>query len=80
MLHEMPMVPQVNLAYVDVRDVASAHLLAMTNRAANGHRFIVASQPSLWLREASAILDREFKSQGITIDCFNQLLLLNYRL
>lgn len=63
----MPMVPQVNLAYVDVRDVARAHLLAMTNRATDGHRFIVASQPSLWLREASAILDREFKSQGVTI-------------
>ena len=34
----------MHLGFVDVRDVASAHLLAMTNDAAVGERFIISDQ------------------------------------
>jgi nucleoside-diphosphate-sugar epimerase len=39
----MPACPNLNFAYVDVRDVASLHLLAMTKPEAAGQRFIAAN-------------------------------------
>ncbi|MEV4349038.1 aldehyde reductase [Actinoplanes sp. NPDC049596] len=42
--------------YVDVRDVASLHLLAMTEPAAAGERFIATAGHSLWQRDLAAIL------------------------
>jgi nucleoside-diphosphate-sugar epimerase len=41
---EMPMIPDLILPYVDVRDVADAHVAAMTDPAAGGHRHIVTNQ------------------------------------
>lgn len=42
--------------YVDVRDVASLHLLAMTEPAAAGERFIATAGHSLWQRDVAAVL------------------------
>ncbi|MCO8274033.1 aldehyde reductase [Actinoplanes sp. TRM 88003] len=42
--------------YVDVRDVASLHLLAMTEPAAAGERFIATAGHSLWQRDIAAVL------------------------
>ncbi|SNY46823.1 SDR family oxidoreductase [Paractinoplanes atraurantiacus] len=42
--------------YVDVRDVAGLHLLAMTAPAAAGERFIATAGHSLWQRDIAAIL------------------------
>lgn len=42
--------------YVDVRDVASLQLLALTENAAAGERFIATAGHSLWTREVAAIL------------------------
>ncbi|MFF5292778.1 SDR family oxidoreductase [Paractinoplanes globisporus] len=42
--------------YVDVRDVASLHVLAMTEQAAAGERFIATSGHSLWQRDIAAVL------------------------
>jgi dihydroflavonol-4-reductase len=42
--------------YVDVRDVASLQLLALTEDAAAGQRFIATAGHSLWMREVAAIL------------------------
>jgi dihydroflavonol-4-reductase len=42
--------------YVDVRDVASLQLLALTEGAAAGQRFIATAGHSLWMREVAAIL------------------------
>ncbi|GIE82493.1 dihydroflavonol-4-reductase [Actinoplanes philippinensis] len=42
--------------YVDVRDVAALHLLAMTEPAAAGERFIATAGHSLWMREVAAVL------------------------
>ena len=52
---EVPGCPKMHLGFVDVRDVASLHILAMQQDAANGHRFI-ASQKEYWFKEVAAIL------------------------
>lgn len=46
----------LNSGVVDVRDVASLHLLAMSHPAANGERFIAISGDSLWMAEIAAML------------------------
>jgi dihydroflavonol-4-reductase len=38
--HDIPAIPDISLAMVDVRDVASAHVTAMTTPEARGQRFI----------------------------------------
>ncbi len=40
---KMPMIPDVAMGMVDVRDVARLHVAAMTTPAAAGHRFIAAT-------------------------------------
>ena len=52
---QLPGCPKMHLGFVDVRDVASAHLLAMTNDAAAGERFII-SEREFWFREITAAL------------------------
>jgi dihydroflavonol-4-reductase len=54
-----PFVPNYGFEFVDVRDVAEAHLLAMEKPEAAGKRFIVSGGP-LMLREIAEILGREF--------------------
>jgi dihydroflavonol-4-reductase len=51
----IPMAPDVILEYVDVRDVAAAHVAAMTTPQAGGHRHIV-TDASLSLMEITEIL------------------------
>jgi nucleoside-diphosphate-sugar epimerase len=55
MLRGMPGVPRIGLQVVDVRDVASLHLLALASPDAVGRRFI-ASGGFLWMREVAALL------------------------
>jgi nucleoside-diphosphate-sugar epimerase len=50
-----PALARLGLEIVDVRDVAAAHLLAMTSPAAVGERFIVAGT-LLWLDEVAEVL------------------------
>jgi nucleoside-diphosphate-sugar epimerase len=52
-------VPHVGFPVVDVRDVADAHIRAMTNPAAGGQRFIAAGG-FLWMTEISAMLANAF--------------------
>ncbi len=47
---EVPGIPQIHIGFVDVRDVASLHLLAMQQEVADGHRFI-ASEREYWFKE-----------------------------
>ncbi|XP_028405338.1 tetraketide alpha-pyrone reductase 1-like [Dendronephthya gigantea] len=63
---EMPMLPKLQLALCDVRDVATAHIKSLTLSNAPDNRFIV-SAGSMWLREFAQTLDREFKPQGYSI-------------
>jgi dihydroflavonol-4-reductase len=52
---EIPGVPRLEFALVDVRDVAKAHVLAMTTPEAAGERFIVTSETA-WYREIAGTL------------------------
>lgn len=54
----MPGFPDIHIPIVDVRDVATAHILAMMAADAAGERFLLASGPVIPLREIGAILKR----------------------
>lgn len=60
---ELPALPHVTLQICDVRDVAAAHIKAMTLPEAAGNRFIVNSG-GLWFKDIARILDQEFRPQG----------------
>lgn len=51
----VPAMPKLGFTYVDVRDVADAHVRAMTHPDAGGKRFIAADR-FLWTSETAAIL------------------------
>lgn len=52
---EVPAVPRLGFAVVDVRDVATAHRLAMERPEAAGNRYIVAGE-HLWMGEIARVL------------------------
>jgi len=52
----LPGCPKLNFGVVDVRDVASLHLLAMTHPAAKGERFLAVAGDFMWIREMAKIL------------------------
>lgn len=60
---EIPGTAKVGFSWVDVRDVASAHVAAMTVPEAAGQRFICAIEFS-WIEEVASILANHFGSQG----------------
>ncbi len=51
-----PGCPRIAFSVVDVRDVASLHLLAMTHPAAAGQRFMASNEGCLWMEEIAAVL------------------------
>ena len=54
---DMPGYPDMYVPIVDVRDVAAAHLAAMTTPEAAGQRFLVAgSQPPMAMKQIGAVL------------------------
>ena len=67
MNNEMPMVPALQLALVDVGDTARAHILAMLKENTDGERILITAQPSFWFQEISKVLAKEFCSQGMLI-------------
>jgi nucleoside-diphosphate-sugar epimerase len=52
-----PLMPRLGFWVVDVRDIADAHIRAMTSPQAVGERFIVAGR-FLWMAEIAAVLRR----------------------
>ncbi|MCX2975946.1 SDR family oxidoreductase [Candidatus Marimicrobium litorale] len=52
----MPVVPKIHMGFVDVRDVAKAHVFAMTSSKANGQR-IIASEREMFFSDASKVLN-----------------------
>lgn len=60
---KLPGCPRLGFAVVDVRDVAAAHVAAMTGADLNGERFIVAG-PFLWMTEIAAILKRRLGARA----------------
>ncbi|WP_250481290.1 hypothetical protein [Caballeronia sp. GAOx1] len=55
----------INSCFVDVRDVADLHLLAMTDPAANGERFLATAGASLRMIEVASVLRDGF---GAVVD------------
>jgi nucleoside-diphosphate-sugar epimerase len=53
---DIPACPQISFGVVDVRDVASLHLLAMTLDGAPGERFIATSGPAMTIQEMALVL------------------------
>lgn len=54
-----PAMPDFRVPVVDVRDVAEAHVLAMTNPQAAGERFIAAGK-AMSVKDITAVLRRDF--------------------
>ncbi|NMO92739.1 aldehyde reductase [Actinomycetospora sp. TBRC 11914] len=52
----LPGYPDMSIPIVDVRDVASAHVLAMSTDGAAGRRFLLASGPAMAMRHIGALL------------------------
>lgn len=63
---EFPGTPRLGWAVVDVRDVADAHVAAMTTPEAAGQRFCCAIEHA-WMSEIAAILDAHFASRGYRV-------------
>lgn len=57
---ETKAVPNVDSGYVDVRDVAKLHLLAMTTPEANGERFLATTGETYSMLEVANILREAF--------------------
>lgn len=55
---EIKACPKINSCYVDVRDVADLHLMAMVNPKANGERFLATSGDALSMLDVANILKR----------------------
>ena len=52
---KMPVAIPIQFGFVDVRDVASAHILAMKNDSSNGERFALAEK-DLWYKDIAKLL------------------------
>ncbi len=63
---DFPACPDLTYAFVDVRDVAAAHLAAMTSPEAAGQRYLCALD-SHSLRDVCAILAREYNPKGYRV-------------
>jgi nucleoside-diphosphate-sugar epimerase len=64
-----PATPRLGFSMVDVRDVAAAHLSAMTTPEAAGKRFICHID-FMWMKEIAQLLKTEFSRQGYRISTF----------
>jgi dihydroflavonol-4-reductase len=64
--HDVPAIPDISLAMVDVRDVASAHVTALTTPEAAGQRFICA-EANHSMMEVAVILQRHLGPLGYKI-------------
>lgn len=54
----LPMIPDLRLPWVDVRDIADAHIAAMTSASAAGRRTIIATDPISLIEVARVIRER----------------------
>jgi dihydroflavonol-4-reductase len=64
--HDVPAIPDISLAMVDVRDVASAHVSALTTPGAAGQRFICV-EANHSMMEVAVILKRHLGPLGYKI-------------
>lgn len=60
----LPMIPDLRMPWIDVRDIADAHIEAMTSTLAAGHRTILATDPLSLVDVARIIRDRLPEASG----------------
>ncbi|MFQ5479084.1 MAG: SDR family oxidoreductase [Candidatus Binatia bacterium] len=70
MTRAFPACPKIGFAIVDVRDIAAAHILAMTTPDAAGQRYICAGD-HYWIVDIARILDAEFRPLGYRVPTGN---------
>jgi dihydroflavonol-4-reductase len=63
---QLPVVPKIGWALVDVRDLARLHRLAMETPTAAGNRY-VAGGPHVWAREIASVLAERYRPRGYRI-------------
>jgi dihydroflavonol-4-reductase len=63
---DVPASPKMGFALVDVRDVATAHRLALETPVAAGNRYILAGE-HMWMRDIAAVLAEEFNLLGYRV-------------
>ena len=63
---KLPGLARLQFTCVDVRDVAAAHLAAMTTPEAAGQRFLCVAE-QFWVAEAAEILNKHFAPRGYKI-------------
>lgn len=68
MLGQVPGVGRIKMGLVDVRDVASAIILAMNTPEAAGNRFLVAADKSMWLKDIADLLYDKYAARGYKIN------------
>ena len=66
LLRQVPGTAKIKMAVVDVRDVASAIILAMKIKEAAGNRFLV-SAGEMWTKEIADILYAEYAKRGYKV-------------
>ena len=64
--HKINRVPNVNMPLVDVRDVALAHISALTAQGAADHRHLLVAE-SIWFTSTARILSEEFSKYGYDV-------------
>lgn len=62
----MPRIPRLGVCVIDVRDLAAAHVKAMTTPAAGGERFLVTGE-FMWMEEIAATLRQQFGDRAPNI-------------
>ena len=62
----MPAAPRLGFSFVDVRDVADLHLLAMTKPEAGGERFI-ATDEFMWMPDLAKVLRERLGEQAAKV-------------
>lgn len=67
---DVPAIPDINFAAVDVRDVATAHLTALTEPRAAGQRFLCAIENHS-LRDIARILAEHLNGKGFKVPSGN---------
>lgn len=67
---DFPACPNITFCMVDARDVAAAHLAAMTAPEAAGQRYICAVD-SVSMRDVAAVLAREYNPKGYRVPTGN---------
>lgn len=61
---EIKACPKISSCYVDVRDVADLHILAMTHPKANGERFLATTGTALSMLDIAKILKRRLGDEA----------------